>query len=39
MNNKIHYKQLYNCTFSEDLQLKEVEWPRNILGLAKMNRT
>lgn len=38
MNNKIHYKQLYNCYFSEDSQLKDVEWPRNILGLTKATR-
>lgn len=38
MNNKIHYKQLYNCYFSEDAQLKDVEWPRNILGLTKASR-
>ena len=38
MNNKIHYKQLYNCYFSEDVQLKDVEWPRNILGLTKATR-
>lgn len=38
MNNKIHYKQLYNCYFQDDPQLKDVDWPRNILGLTKASR-
>lgn len=38
MNNKLHYKQLYNCYFQEDQRLKDVEWPRNVLGLIKASR-
>jgi hypothetical protein len=38
MNNKIHYKQLYNYYFQDDAQLKDVEWPRSIQGLTKVSR-
>ena len=37
MNNKLHYKQLYN-SYQEDQHLKDVEWPRNVLGLTKASR-
>ena len=35
LNTKLHYKKLYNFYFFDDKELKNVEWPDNILGLAK----
>lgn len=35
LNTKLHYKKLYNFYFFDDSQLKGVEWPDGIPGLAK----
>lgn len=38
MVTKTFYKQLFNNYFSEDPQLKDVEWPKAILGLTKASK-
>jgi hypothetical protein len=35
LNEKLHYKQLYNFYFYNDKELKDITWPENIPGLLK----
>jgi hypothetical protein len=35
LNTKLHYQKLYNFYFNEESDIKEIEWPKNIIGLQK----
>lgn len=35
LSTKTQYKQLYNCFFTENECLDQVEWPKSVMGLIK----
>lgn len=39
LSTKTQYKQLYNCYFTENECLNQVEWPKSIVGLIKPKAT
>ena len=39
LNSKLHYRELYNFYFYNDKELKNLEWPENVLGLIKPKYT